>query len=304
MGTATFAVPILEKLVNSEHSVVAIYTKAPSKQARGMLIQNSPVHEFAIHHNIDVYTPETLRNQTVVDKLTAFNADVIVVAAYGLIVPNTILNICKFGCINIHPSDLPRWRGAAPIQRTLMAGDEQTAICVMKMDDGIDTGPVFIRKHIAVNKTHTIHQLIKEYAEIGVDLLLQTLEKLKQNSITALPQGDENITYASKILPGEENINWFDSAIAIHGKIMALTPNAYFMHRQIKIKAIESTLSSYKSDEKPGTILNKNFEVVCGDGNIIKITKLQRPGGKILTTKEFICGYKIDVGIPLMDARI
>jgi methionyl-tRNA formyltransferase len=222
-------------------------------------------------------------------------ADVAVVAAYGLIIPENILNLYKFGCINIHPSDLPRWRGAAPIQRSMMAGDDTTAVCIMKMDSGIDTGPIYSKKQLILDKTKNIHALTMEYAQIGAEILLEVLDKIENNTYRLYDQTDTNITYASKILPTDEKIDFSESAQCVHGKIMALTPNAYFTHQEFNIKAIESILTDKISDDNSGSVISKQLEIVCGDNKVIRITKLQRPGGKILDTQAFLCGYKIPV---------
>lgn len=296
MGTADFAVPIFERIIDSNHEVVAVYTKAPTKKSRGLLVEKTPVHKVADFHKINVLTPKTLRNQEEMNIFSNINADAVVVAAYGLIIPDFFLNFCKFGCINIHPSDLPRWRGAAPIQRSMMACDERTAICIMKMDSGIDTGPIFLKKQLQLDKNKTIHQLTEEYARIGAEMLIQTLEDLENGRATLTEQSEDGVTYANKITAEEGKIDWNEHSNSIHGKIMALTPNAYFMHNNLQIKAIKSHLVEGRTTESPGTVLSKNFDIVCGDDSIINIEKLQRPGGKVLDTKDFLCGYKIQVG--------
>lgn len=293
MGTSAFAVPVLEKLIESKHQIIAVYTKQPSKKSRGMSLQKSPIHIIADYNNITVHTPKTLKDQSEVDKLTEINADIAVIAAYGLIIPENILSLYKFGCINIHPSDLPRWRGAAPIQRAMMAGDHLTSICIMKMDSGIDTGPIYSKKQLILDKTKNIHQLTIEYAEIGAEMLLEVLDMVENNTYELQNQTDTGITYASRILSVDEKIDFSEPAQCVHGKIMALTPNAYFLNQGLHIKAIESVLTDKVSDQNIGSVISKQLEVVCGDNKVLHITKLQRPGGKILDTKAFLCGYNI-----------
>lgn len=299
MGTSAFAVPVLEKLIDSKHKVVAVYTKQPSNQSRGMSLKKSLIHTTADCNNIPVYTPKTFRDQLEVDKFLQIDADIAVVAAYGLIIPESILNGYKFGCINIHPSDLPRWRGAAPIQRSMMAVDNTTAICIMKMDSGIDTGPIYSKKQLTLDKSKNIHQLTVEYAQIGAEMLLDVLEMVENNTYELQSQTDIGATYASKILPMDEKIDFSESSDCVHGKIMALTPNGYFTCQGLNIKAIESVLTDKISDKIPGSVISKQLEVVCGDGKVVRITKLQRPGGKILDTQAFLCGYKIPIGTTL-----
>ncbi len=299
MGTAAFAVPIFNRLITSQHKIVALYTKPPTKQSRGMSLQKSPTHTIADCSNIPVYTPKTFRNQLVIEEMLKIDADVVVVVAYGSIIPESILEEYKFGCINIHPSDLPRWRGAAPIQRSMMAGDDTSAVCIMQMDSGIDTGPIYSKKQFILDKTKNIHQLTVEYAEIGAEMLLDVLDKIENNNLKPEIQNNDGATYASKILPEDEKINFNDTAVSVHGKIMALTPNAYFIHNELKIKAVESILIDKTVDEDPGSVISKQFEIACGDNKVVQITKLQRPGGKILDTQAFLCGYKIPINIIL-----
>ena len=295
MGTGPFAVPVLNRLLTSRHKIVAVYTKnnpKPDKSANN----KSQVSSIASCNNITCHTPKTFKIQSEVDKFLSIDADIAVVASYGLIIPEAILNGYKFGCINIHPSDLPKWRGAAPIQRAVMAGDNTTAVCIIKMDSGIDTGPIYNKKQLLLDKTKNIHQLTAEYADIGSELLLETLDKIELNNYRLSKQSQDGASYASKIQPQDEIINFNDTAAQVHGKIMALTPNAHFEHQGLRIKAIESFLTEKTYDAKPGTVISKQLEVVCGDKKVIKITKLQRSGGKILETQAFLCGCKIPIG--------
>ncbi len=296
MGTSEFAVPILNRLINSQHSIKCVYTKEPKMQSRGMKMHYSPIYKVADKYQIPINTPKTLKNQSEVDILNDLEVDVIVVAAYGLIIPRSILNVCKLGCINVHPSDLPRWRGAAPIQRSMMACDTETAICIMQLDEGVDTGPIFAKKHLKIDVNKNIHQLTEDYAQIGAEMLLETLEGLENGLAKAVPQTDTGATYAQKITSEDERIDWHESATVMHGKIMALSPNAYFVNQGLKIKAVESVLIDQETNELPGTVINKHLDVACGDGKVVRIIKLQRPNAKILQTRDFLCGYKIPIG--------
>jgi methionyl-tRNA formyltransferase len=296
MGTSAFAVPVLQQLISSKHKVIGVYTKEPSRQSRGMSIVKSPIYTAADCNNIPVYTPKTFKSHSEVDEFRQLDADITVVAAYGLILPEDIINCYKFGCINIHPSDLPKWRGAAPIQRAMMSGDNTTAICIMKMDTGVDTGPIYDKKQIMLDKTKNFHQLTQEYAELGVKMLLDVLNKIENNNYQLQIQSEIGATYAYKILPIDEKIDFTATANSIHGTIMALTPSAYFTYFDLNIRVIESVLTDKISDQKPGTVITKQLEIVCGDHKVIRITKLQRPGGKVLETQAFLCGYKIPIG--------
>ncbi len=296
MGTSEFAVPILNSLIHSQHSIKSVYTVEPKLHSRGMKLHCSPVYKVAEKHQIPIFTPKTFKNQSEVDKLKEIEADIIVVAAYGLIIPASILNACKFGCINVHPSDLPRWRGAAPIQRSMMACDSETAICIMQLDAGVDTGPIFTKKQLTLDKNKNIHQLTEDYAQIGAEMLLQTLKELEKSVANAFPQTNIGTTYAQKITSEDMVINWNKNATAIHGQIMALTPNAYFINQGLKIKAVESVLIDQETNEPPGMVLNKQLDIACGDNRVIRLTKLQKPSAKILETRDFLCGYKIPIG--------
>ena len=181
MGTAAFAVPILTNLIDSQHNIIAVYTKPPSRTSRGMHLIQSPVHNIAERYNLTVVTPKTFKDPEVLQSCMNLHADLAIIAAYGLIIPQKILDAFQYGCINIHPSDLPRWRGAAPIQRSMMACDEKTAICVMKMDAGIDTGPIFTKKCLTLDYHKNIHQLTSEYAALGATMLLEILDEIDSN---------------------------------------------------------------------------------------------------------------------------
>lgn len=295
MGTSAFAAPILQGLISSKYQVVAVYTKKPSRQSRGMSIAKSIIHTIADCNAIPVYTPKTFKDQSEIEVFKQIECDITVVAAYGLIIPDSILNHNKFGCVNVHPSNLPRWRGAAPIQRAMMAGDNTTGVCIMKMDSGIDTGPIYDKREFILDKTKNFHQLTNEYAEVGLTMLLDVLDGIKNNTYKLSIQSKIGITYANKILPTEEKIDFSQPAVNIYGTIMALTPNAYFTYQDMNIKAVEAFLTDKISDRQPGTIITKQLEVACGDNRVILLTKLQRPGGRILDTQAFLCGYKIPI---------
>jgi methionyl-tRNA formyltransferase len=294
MGTGAFAMPVLHRLLGSRHEIVAVYTKNNQKTAK---VEN--VYAIADCNHIQIFTPKTLKIQSEVDKFLSINADVAIVASYGLIIPEAILNGYKFGCINVHPSDLPKWRGAAPIQRSIMAGDHTTAVCIIKMDSGIDTGPLYDKRQLFLDKTKNIHQLTREYAEIGSEMLLEVLDQIEQNNYKLKLQSEVGVSYAHKIQSQEEKIDFNDAAANVHGKIMALTPSGYFIYKNLHIKAIESRIVDKISDFAPGTVVSNKLEIVCGNRKIIQITKLQRAGGKVLDIQAFLCGHNIPIGATL-----
>lgn len=298
MGTPDFAVSALNSLLKSSHEVIAVYSQPPRAKGRGHKIQKSPVHLTAEQNDIEVLTPVSLRDSDTQKQFFDFKADVAVVAAYGLILPQPILSNPKYGCINIHASLLPRWRGAAPIHRCIMSGDLQTGITIMKMDKGLDTGDILdIQKIIIAPQTTTV-SLHDELAEIGGPLLLSVLEKI--DTIEAVSQPKDGITYAEKITPKEGKINWSQSAVEIDQLIRALTPKpgAWFLHNEEhRIKVIAAEPVDMQCDNlAPGSILETSPEnhlvIVCGSGALC-IKTLQRAGGVPLPTQEFLRGYKI-----------
>ena len=300
MGTPKFAVPALTKLLeNHNFNVVGVYTKPPKASGRGMNLVKSPIHVLAEEHNIPVVTPKTLKDTEALEKLKSFAADIIVVAAYGLILPITVLEATEYGCINIHPSDLPRWRGAAPIQRTIMAGDKQTAVCIMKMDEGLDTGDVILRYKIEVPENITAAELENILANLGADRLLDALLLIKNNKTTYEKQKEEGVTYANKIDRSEEKINWQKSAAEIIAQIRTLSPypGAYFVYNNEIVKVIDAAHIGATSPPPytkviPGLVMDNNLTITCGS-EFIRPTLLQRPGRKMIYTDAFLRGFPI-----------
>jgi methionyl-tRNA formyltransferase len=297
MGTPDFAVSALNSLLKSSHEVVAVYSQPPRAKGRGHKVQKSPVHLTAEKNGIEVLTPISLRDPDIQKQFFDFKADVAVVAAYGLILPQPILSDPKYGCINIHASLLPRWRGAAPIHRCIMTGDSQTGITIMKMDKGLDTGDILDIQKIIITPQATTVSLHDELAEIGGPLLLSVLERI--DTIEAVPQPKDGITYAEKITPENGRINWKQSAIEIDQLVRSLTPKpgAWFLHNEDRIKVIAAEPVDIQYDgPTPGSILENSPEnhlsVVCGSGTL-RIKTLQRAGGVPLPTQEFLRGYKI-----------
>ncbi|MDJ1257186.1 MAG: methionyl-tRNA formyltransferase [Candidatus Midichloria sp.] len=300
MGTPKFAVPALIKLLeNPNFNVVGVYTKPPKASGRGMNLVKSPIQVLAEAHNIPVVTPKTLRNSEVLDKLKSFAADIIVVAAYGLILPATVLETTEYGCINIHPSDLPRWRGAAPIQRTIMAGDKQTAVCIMKMNEGLDTGDVILRHKIEIPKNITAAELENILANLGADKLLNALLLIKNDEATYEKQKEEGVTYANKIDRSEEKINWQKSAAEIIAQIRTFSPypGAYFVYNNEIVKVIDAVHINTTNSQQftkviPGLVMDNNLTIACGS-EFIRPTLLQRPGRKMIYTEAFLRGFPI-----------
>lgn len=295
MGTPEFAIPTLQTLIKSKHKILSVYTRTPKKAGRGQKLQKTPIHKLASKNNLQIFTPKSLKNPDEQNKLKQLNPDIIVVVAYGLILPKQVLDIPKFGCINIHPSLLPKWRGAAPMQRSLLAGDKKTGICIMKLSEGLDDGDILTSKEIDIKEDTDIKYLHDNLAKIGAKLLLQTLNKIeKTQKIKGKKQNNSLATYAHKIKKSEGKINWSKTADEINRQIRALWafPGVYFEYKNERIKILKAQKISGKFD-KPGTILDKNLTISCKNGAIQPLI-LQRAGKKPMKIEEFLRGFKIE----------
>lgn len=291
MGTPEFAVPVLEAL-HKEHEIVAVYTQAPKPAGRGQKETFSPVHNKALELSLSIYNPKTLRNETAKAEFLSLKADCAIVMAYGLILPKEILNHCKFGAINLHPSSLPLFRGAAPMQRTIMSGELKTAMCIMKMDEGIDTGDILMQQEVTLDEEITYVELSNLMSKLGAELILEVLNNIEH--INPTPQvGD--FSYAHKITKEEGLLTWNERAIDLTRKVRALNPwpGTYFMLNEEKIKILSAKFSQENHQVKSGTIIDKkNFRIACQEG-VFEPTIIQRPGKKALTTKEFLNGFNL-----------
>jgi methionyl-tRNA formyltransferase len=299
MGTPQFSCPTLEALIEDpQFEIGAIYSKEPQIAKRGQKIINSPIHNLALKHNLKIITPKTLKDQEIQKEFYDLNADLAVVVAYGLILPKEILNATKWGCINIHPSLLPKWRGAAPIQRTIMNGDIKTAITIMKMDQGLDSGDIIYQEEFPLDNNITYQQLANHMSIKGAEILIKTLKKIATNDFTLTKQDDIQATYAKKIEKTECKINWNLSAIEIDRQIRGLSGclEAYFEYKNEKIKIyqaeiINEDISADSLNIIPGSIVNDNFIIQCQKGQIKPIL-LQRESKKVIYIDEFLRGFK------------
>ena len=284
MGTPGFAVPVLKKLLESEHEVIAVYTAPPKPAGRGKGFKKSQIHQVAEQHNIKIFTPQSLKNEELPE------CDIAVVAAYGILLPKHILEKPKFGCINIHPSLLPRWRGAAPIQRMIMAGDSETAVCIMQMDQGLDTGDVLAQQNFLLSDKITAGELHDKCATLGAELVLKMVNKIETSK--ALPQPEEGITYARKITKNDERINWAESAEFIERQIRGLNPfpGAYFEFNDERIKVFAANIIERQG--KAGELLDNKLLIACGKA-ALQITQLQRPGKRLMSADEFLRGFNL-----------
>jgi len=300
MGTPDFAVPALKSLIENGYDIVCVYSQPPRPAGRGQKIVKSPVHQLADLHNIKVRTPTTLKTQEEQKAFADLNADVAVVAAYGLLLPKEILEGTKQGCINIHSSLLPRWRGAAPIHRAIEAGDTQTGVCVMKMDEGLDTGPVIHKQAIPLKPGTTGQELHDELADLGAKLLLNCLPDYLADKITPASQPDTGVTYAKKLKKSEGLLDWNQPADVLLRKLWAFTPwpGVWFEYEGKRFKVIQAEVRSENCGTPPGQVIDNTLGVSCGSG-IFKPTVIQKEGSRPLPLDEFLCGNNIPKGTQL-----
>ena len=292
MGTPDFAVPTLTEIVAAGHEVVAVYTRAPKPAGRGQAERKSPVHVAAEGFGIPVRTPKSLRNDDEQAAFAALDADVGVIVAYGLILPKPILEAPRFGCLNLHGSLLPRWRGAAPIQRAVLAGDTRTGVMVMQMDEGLDTGPVGLVDEMPIGPDMTTGELHDRMMRVGADLMGRALAALERGSLTFTPQAEDGVTYAKKIEKAESRIDWSKPAAEVHNLIRGMSPfpGAWFELElggvATRVKALRSTLA--EGSGAPGTILS-DLTIACGDG-AVRLLSVQREGKAAMDAATFMRG--------------
>ncbi len=299
MGTPDFAVPTLAEIVGQGHDVAAVYTRPPKPAGRGMAQTRTPVHELAARLGIPVETPKTLRNEEVAATFRQHAADAAVVVAYGLILPKPILEAPRLGCLNLHASLLPRWRGAAPIQRAVMAGDAETGVAVMQMEEGLDTGPVAMTERIAVGQDMTAGEVHDRLARLGADLMARALAALSRGALTFTPQPAEGVTYASKIGNDEARIDWTRPARQLHDHVRGLSPfpGAFAeidMGRGAeRLKVLRAAPAEGRG--APGEILDGDMTVACGEG-ALRLLNVQRAGKGAVGGAEFMHGARLAPG--------
>ncbi len=301
MGTPDFAVPTLTEIVGAGHDVAAVYTRAPKPKGRGMEMQETPVAREARRFGISVLTPKSLKTAQAADEFRAFDAQAAVVVAYGLILPKPILDAVPLGCFNLHASLLPRWRGAAPINRAIMAGDKESGVMVMKMDEGLDTGPVAMAERLPIAPDMTAGELHDRLAVLGGDLMLRALAALEKDALVLTPQPQDGVTYAGKIEKGKTRIDWSQSWYAVHDHIRGLSPfpGAWFElagDPPVRVKVLRSTRG--EGSGAPGTVLDERLTIACGEG-AVRLTELQRAGRQPMQAEEFLRGVPLARGAKL-----
>ena len=297
MGTPDFAVPTLAEIVGSGHEVVAAYTRAPAAGGRrGLDLVPSPVHRAAEKLGVPVLTPATLRTDEAVATFAAHEADVAVVVAYGRILPQAILDLPKLGCLNVHASLLPRWRGAAPIQRAIMAGDTETGMMVMKMEKGLDTGPVALTAKVTIGENMTAGELHDSLMLTGARLMRQAMDKLEADDLPLFTQAEEGVLYAAKIDKVETRIDFSRPAQDVHNHIRGLSPfPGAWLEMEIggkpeRVKVLASELASGMGEA--GSALDDVLTIACGSG-AVRLTRLQKAGGKPMSAADFVRGTPV-----------
>jgi methionyl-tRNA formyltransferase len=296
MGTPDFALPTLAELVAAGHDVVAVYAQPPRPAGRGMDERRSPVHVYAESCGIPVYTPKSLKTQAEYEAFRGHGADVAVVVAYGLILPKPILEAPPAGCLNLHASALPRWRGAAPIQRAIMAGDPETAVTVMRMEEGLDTGPSCLAERVPIGADTTAGELHDHLAQLGASLMVRALAALERGSLVATPQASDGVTYAAKIEKAEARIDFTRTAREVHNLIRALSPfpGAWVevgpKGTRERVKVLRSQLAD--GSGPPGAVLDETLTIACGDG-AVRLVEWLRAGKKPFHVAVFFRGFRL-----------
>jgi len=293
MGTPDFAVPTLREIVGAGHEVAAVYTRVPQPAGRGLAPKPSAIALEADRLGRSIYTPKSLRGDDAAAAMRAHGADAAVVVAYGLILPKAILEAFPLGCFNLHASLLPRWRGAAPIHREIMAGDSETGVMVMRMDEGLDTGPIAMAERVPIGPDATTGDLHDALARLGADLMLRALTALEKGAIQLTPQSAAGATYANKIEKSETRIDWTKPWNKVHNHCRGLSPfpGAWFELPGLgRIKVLRTTKGA--GEGPPGRVLDDKLTIACGTG-AVRIVELQRAGGKPMTADEFLRGTPV-----------
>jgi methionyl-tRNA formyltransferase len=299
MGTPDFAVPALRAVLDAGHEIAAVYTQPPRAAGRGLDLRKSPVQEAAEAAGLAVLTPQNLNGREEQGRFGALQADAAVVVAYGLILPKPILAGTCHGAFNLHASLLPRWRGAAPINRAIMAGDTESGVAVMRITEGLDEGPVCLEARAPIGRDETAGELHDALAERGARLMVHALDALERGQLDCRPQAEGGVTYAKKIGPAETRIDWTRPALDIHNLIRGLSPfpgawfEAEISGKRERIKALRSTF--VESSGTPGAVLDDHLTIACGEG-AVRLTELQRAGKRPMPADEFLRGVALPPG--------
>ena len=296
MGTPSFSVPILKAINNSNHKIIEVYSQPPKKKNRGLKVQNSAVHDYADKLNIPVRCPVKLDEESEINHLKRLKPDLVVVVAYGKILPEKLLNIENLTFLNVHASLLPRWRGAAPIQRAIMMRDKETGISIMKIVPKLDAGPILIQSKLSISNKINYEEMSEKMSDLGSKLIIDALELIKNNKANFTPQDETKVIYAKKIEKIETKIKWNESAEEILAKIRAFYPNpgTWFELNGKRIKVIKAI--EVKKTDKEGAIIDQNKMIIACKKNALQILELKKEGKKLMQVNEFLKGNKIKIG--------
>jgi methionyl-tRNA formyltransferase len=298
MGTAAFAVPTLRTLAEAGHDMAAVYTQPPRPAGRGHKTRQSPVHDEAGRLGLAVRTPETFKDEAAQQDFAVLGCDAAVVVAYGLILPGPVLGAPRLGCLNLHPSLLPRWRGPAPIQRTIEAGDRETAVAVIEMDEGVDTGPILLIERVAVPDHATTGSLHDELAVRGARLMVAALDGLAVGALEPTPQANDGVSHAAKLARGDGELDWLRPAIELERLVRAMSPRpgAWFDHDGTSVRVLAADVVA--GGGAPGTLIGPDLTVACGSG-ALRLTRVRKAGKAAVDGADFLRGARIDRGTVL-----
>lgn len=301
MGTPDFAVPALQSIIDAGYNVVAVYTRPPSPKGRGQQIQKTPVHNLADAHHIPVYTPASLRKSPAAQaEFAALRPDIAVVAAYGLILPQGVLAAPRYGCLNIHASLLPRWRGASPIHHAIWRGDARTGVTIMQMDEGLDTGPMIVSDTLDLDDQITTPVLQERLSVMGARLMRSVLADIAAGkNPVAIPQPEARVTHAPMLAKQDGKIDWARTAREIACQIRGLTPwpgTFATMATGAVIKILSGQVIADQTDSLPGTLMNRDGDIACGQGTVLRVTQIQNENGKRMSMSDLINGGGAKIG--------
>lgn len=305
MGSPSIALGVLEALIAAGHEIACVYSQPPRPSGRGHKLTPTPVHAFAEARGLEVRTPKSLKKAEEQVEFAALNLDAAVVVAYGLILPQPVLDAPRLGCLNMHASILPRWRGAAPIQRAIMAGDTETGVDAMMMEAGLDTGPVLASVRTPITPRDTAGTLHDRLAALAAELAPRALAGLADGSLTPQPQTEDGMTYAAKLTAEDQRIDWSRPAAEVDCQIRGLSPapgawcEADLGQGPVRFKILFSELTDHATVAVPGALIDDRLAVACGDGRAIRLLRLQRPGGKPLDARDFLAGSPLPEGAVL-----
>lgn len=305
MGSPSIALGVLEALIAAGHEIACVYSQPPRPSGRGHKLTPTPVHAFAEARGLEVRTPKSLKKAEEQAEFAALNLDAAVVVAYGLILPQPVLDAPRLGCLNMHASVLPRWRGAAPIQRAIMAGDTETGVDAMMMEAGLDTGPVLASVRTPITPRDTAGTLHDRLAALAAELAPRALAGLADGSLTPQPQTEDGMTYAAKLTAEDQRIDWSRPAAEVDCQIRGLSPapgawcEADLGQGPVRFKILFSELTDHATVAVPGALIDDRLAVACGDGRAIRLLRLQRPGGKPLDARDFLAGSPLPEGAVL-----